>query len=321
MLTVFVQADGRTEVAHRIDPGWLDPDNGVIFWADIVKPTVTEAHVLAAVFGFHELAIEDALAETHQPKIESYPGFLYIVMHGIDFQQSQHRFATHDIDFFLGPNFLVTVHDGRSRSIQRIAEICPKSQHLLQEGPAALLHRIVDAMVDNYRPEVDALDEWLDEMESQVFDRPAQLHVREILELKRDVVSLRRVTIPQRDVVGRLARREFAEIDQVVAFRFRDVHDHLVRIADEAMLFHDRITGLLEAHLSATSNRLNEVMKVLTIITTVFAPLTVITSLYGMNVALPHLPGGEGAQFWWIVGMMALLVGGMFWFVMSRRWL
>ena len=103
------------------------------------------------------------------------------------------------------------------------------------------------------------------------------MHVRDILELKRDVVSLRRVTIPQRDVVGRLARREFAEIDMSVAYRFRDVYDHLVRIADEAMVFSDRITALLEAHLSATSNRLNEVVKVLTIITTVFGPLTVFT--------------------------------------------
>jgi magnesium transporter len=321
VLTVFVQAHTRTEVTDHVDPSWLDPDNGVVFWADLAQPTPEEARLLGTVFGFHELAIEDALSETHLPKIESYPGYLYLVVHGIDFQRSQHRFATHDIDFFVGQNYLVTVHDGQSRSIRRVAEICPKSHHLLQEGPAALLHRIVDAMVDNYRPEVDELDDWLAEIEQEVFDHPANLEVRDLLELKRDVASLRRVTIPQRDVVGRLARREFTEIDQTVAFRFRDVHDHLVRIADEAILFQDRLTGLLDAHLSATSNRLNEVMKVLTLITVFFAPLTVLTSLYGMNVSLPHLPGGDQNQFWWIVGMMAVLVGGMLWFMRSRRWL
>jgi magnesium transporter len=190
---------------------------------------------------------------------------------------------------------------------------------MLWEGPAALMHRIVDSMVDNYRPEVDELEEWLDEVETDVFEN--RLEIREILALKRDVASLRRVTIPQRDAVGRLSRREFAEIDQTVAYRFRDVHDHLNRMADEAILFSDRLTGLIEAHMSATSNRLNEVMKVLTIITVLFAPLTVLTSLYGMNVALPHLPGGEAAQFWWVLGLMGALSGAMYWFIRSRRWM
>jgi magnesium transporter len=176
-------------------------------------------------------------------------------------------------------------------------------------------------MVDNYRPEVDELDEWIGQAEKEVFEAPTKLQIRDILELKRDVSSLRRVTVPQRDVVGRLARREFNEIDQTVSYRFRDVHDHLVRIADEAILFNDRITGLLEAHLSATSNRLNEVMKVLTIITVIFAPLTVLTGLYGMNVAIPHLPGGEPAQFWWVILFMATLAGAMLWFLRSNRWL
>ena len=321
MLNVYALSNGQPVSAEHVDPAWLDVDSGVVFWADLVAPGPEETALLTSTFGFHELAVEDALSETHQPKVESYPGFLYVILHGIDFEESEHEFATHDVDFFLGPNFLVTVHDGRSRSVKRIADLCAKSPHALREGPAALLHRIVDAMVDNYRPEVDELDSWLDEVESQVFDAPTALSVRDILELKRDVSSLRRVTVPQRDVVGRLARREFNEIDQTVAYRFRDVHDHLVRIADEAILFNDRITGLLEAHLSATSNRLNEVMKVLTIITVIFAPLTVLTGLYGMNVAIPHLPGGEPAQFWWVILFMATLAGAMLWFLRSNRWL
>jgi magnesium transporter len=321
VLTVYYLANGRTEVAPRVDPAWLDPDNGVVFWADYVQPSADDAQELARTFGFHELAIEDALSETHQPKVESYPGYLYLILHGIDYEVSEHVFGTHDLDFFLSATYLVTVHDGRSRSISRVADVCLRSEHVLQEGSAALLHRIVDSMIDNYRPEVDELDEWIDEVEQQVFDAPTSLQVRDILELKRDVTSLRRVIVPQRDVVGRLARREFPEIDQTVAYRFRDVHDHLVRIADEAMLFNDRITGLLEAHLSATSNRLNEIMKVLTILTTIFAPLTVITGLYGMNVTLPHLPGGEAAQFWWVAGLMTASVASMLWYLHRRGWI
>jgi magnesium transporter len=321
LLNVYALSNGQPLTAEHVDPAWLDVESGVVFWADLVKPSPDEAALLTTTFGFHELAVEDALSETHQPKVESYPGFLYVILHGIDFEQSEHAFATHDVDFFLGANFLVTVHDGRSRSIKRLADVCAKSPHVLGEGPAALMHRIVDAMVDNYRPEVEELDDWIDEAEKEVFEAPTNLEVRDILELKRDVSSLRRVTVPQRDVVGRLARREFGEIDQTVAYRFRDVHDHLVRISDEAILFNDRITGLLEAHLSATSNRLNQVMKVLTVITVIFAPLTVLTGLYGMNVNIPHLPGGDGAQFWWVVLFMGCLAGAMLGFLRSNRWL
>jgi magnesium transporter len=320
MLSVYARINGRVEVHDRIDPNWLDDDSLVTFWVDITQPGPAEARVLREELGLHELAIEDALSVVHQPKVESYPGFLYLVLHGIDFEASRHAFATHDVDFFLGRNYLVTVQDGRSRSIRRIAEICPRSEHVLLEGPAALMHRIVDLMVDNYRPEVDQLDDWIDDIEKQIFDGPS-LHVRDILDLKRDVISLRRVTVPQRDVVGRLARREFAEIDQSVAYRFRDVYDHLVRIADEAMVFNDRITGLLDAHLSATSNRLNEVVKVLTVITTVFGPLTVLSGLFGMNVHLPMLPGGEGLQFWWIIGLMCTAIGGMLGVFRWMKWL
>ena len=106
-----------------------------------------------------------------------------------------------------------------------------------------------------------------------------------------------------------------------MAYRFRDVYDHLVRLTDEAIFFQDRVTGLLDAYLSKQSNRLNQVMKVLTVIATIFMPLTVLTGMYGMNVALPHLPGGEPAQFWWIVGLMAALSAVMLWVFRRMRWL
>ncbi len=148
----------------------------------------------------------------------------------------------------------------------------------------------------------------------RVFDNPTPDDVREILGLKRDVSSLRRVVTPQRDVVGRLARREFTQISEALSYRFRDVYDHLVRLADESTMFHDRITSLLDAHLSFTSNRLNQVMKTLTVISTIFLPLTVLTGMFGMNVSLPSLPGGEPLQFWWIVGMMLAIAGLMLWY-------
>ena len=255
------------------------------------------------------------------PKIEPYDGYLYLVLHGIDFHEGEHAFETHDVDFFVGPNFLVTVHDGHSKSIALLKEHCPRNHAILAEGPVGLLHRIVDSMVDGYRPEVEELEEVLDELEDEVFDNPRPEILRKILQTKRDVASLRRVVTPQRDVVGRLARREFVDISSELAVRFRDVYDHLVRLNDEAFLFQDRLTSILEAHLSQVSNRLNEVMKVLTVITTIFMPLTLLSGLYGMNVELPHLPGGPAAQFWWISGIMVGIIVVMLFYFRRRQWI
>jgi magnesium transporter len=313
MLTVYVSNGRETRRSDIIEPEWLLPKSGYFVWVDLQNPSEEEARVLYEPFGFHELAIEDALKEIQTPKVESYGDYLYLILHGIDFEAAKHTFATHEVDIFLGERFLVTVHDDFSRSVARLLEVCPRNDFVLAEGPAALLHRIVDSMVDNYRPEVEKLEARLDEIEDHIFNQPTASDVREILGLKRDVTSLRRVVTPQRDVVGRLARREFQQISESLSYRFRDVYDHLVRLADEATLYHDRITSLLDAHLSFTSNRLNQVMKTLTIISTIFLPLTVLTGMFGMNVALPVLPGGEPAQFWWIVGMMVAIGGTMLW--------
>ena len=321
MITIYKHEGGSTQCVDRVDPAWIKPGSGVYVWVDLDRTTPEEARILTDVFHFHELAVEDALSELHHPKIESYGDYLYLILHGIDFSASEHCFTTKDIDFFLGAQFLVTVHPGVSRSIGKIGAVCGRDARLLGEGPGMLLYRIVDTMVDNYRPEVDKLSETLDELENEVFEKTDTQLARRIVNFKKDISSLRQVVLPQRDAVGRLARREFPAISEQLAYGFRDVHDHLVRLSDEAMFFHDRITSILDAHLSAISNQLNQVMKVLTIIATLFMPLTVFTGMYGMNVTLPHLPGGDRAQFWWILGIMLAMSFGMLGFFRSRKWI
>jgi magnesium transporter len=320
LIRIFVHEGGVTRSADQLDHAWLQPGSGVWVWVDLSAPTPDESRILE-VFKFHELAIEDALMEIHHPKVESYGDVLYVILHGIDFKAREHAFRTKDVDFFLGPAYLVTVHAGISRSVGRVADTCTRNERVLGEGPAALFHRIIDTMVDNYRPEVEKLGERLDAIEKEVFETPTRELARRILDFKRDVASLRRVVMPQRDVVGRLARREFSLISEQLSYRFRDVHDHLVRLSDEAMFFQDRISSLLDAYLSNVSNQLNSVMKVLTVIATIFMPLTVLTGLYGMNVPLPHLPGGEVAQFWWIVVIMFGTAGAMLWLFRRAGWL
>ena len=321
MITILAHRDGRTEQATSIDRAWLSPSSAAFVWVDLAAPSIPETLLLSDTFGFHPLSVDDATSKLQYPKIEAYDGYLYAVLHGIDFHAGEHGFATHDVDFFIGPNYLVTVHDGHSTSIAELREHAPRNAKILAEGPVALFHRIVDAMVDHYRPEVEKLEDRLDELEKQVFEKPSPELVRQILDEKRDVAALRRITTPQRDVVARLARRDFVDISTEMAFRFRDVYDHLQRIVDDASIFQDRITGILDAHLSNVSNRLNEVMKVLTIVSLLFMPPTLVAGLWGMNVPLPHMPGGDAAQFWWVMGLVAAMAVVMLVVFRRKRWI
>jgi magnesium transporter len=321
LISVFVHQNGSTRCVDRVDPDWLREGSEVKLWVDLSGPTKEEGRILADLFHFHELSIEDALTEIHHPKVESYGAYVYVILHGIDFRAREHAFRTQDVDFFLGSNYLVTVHPGLSRSIGKMAEICSKNSRMLGEGSDALMHRIVDSMIDNYRPEVDKLQERLDQLEREVFGSTNRNLARRILDFKRDVASLRRVVQPQRDVVNRLGRREFALISEAVSYRFRDVYDHLVRLNEEAMFLQDRIASLLDAHLSTVSNQLNGVMKILTIITTTFMPLTFITGLYGMNVGLPLWGLSEHQVFWLLLVFMLSVSGGMLLMFRKIGWL
>ena len=321
MVSIYVHENGETRPEAEVDPRWLEPGSTVTLWVDLAGPTLEESRILTDVFRFHPLSVEDALSAIHHPKIEAYPGYLYLILHGIDRRHAEREFATRDVDFFLGRNYLLTVHDGNSRSIAKIRNICDEHEHILADGPAGVLHRIIDSMVENYRPQMDRLEEKIDDLEELAVlgNRPELM--ADILALKRDLASLRRVVIPQRDVVGRLGRREFPQISDELTYRFRDVYDQFVRLSEEAVLFQDRVSGILEAHLTTISNRLNVVMKVLTVISTIFLPLTVLTGMWGMNVTLPMFPGSAEAQFWWVSGIMVAIIAVMLTLFKRNRWI
>jgi magnesium transporter len=320
LITVFVHQNGQTQVVDRVEREWLDPASGTTLWVDLKAPGDAERQLLSEVFGFHPLSVEDAVSALQFPKIETYPGYLYVVLHGIHAEPQHTQFATRDVDFFLGRNYLVTVHDGDSRSINTVSEVCTRHEHVLREGPVALMHRIVDRMVDNYRPMFEEIEARLGRLEEDAFAGHERLS-RRVMRLKRDVSSMRRVLVPQRDAISRLARREFPAISDEMTYRFRDVYDHVVRLSEEAVLFQDRITGIFEVNLSSVSNRLNQVMKLLTVMSTIFLPLTVLTGMWGMNITIPHFPGGPDVQFWWIFGLMIAICAAMLVFFRRNKWL
>ena len=320
MISVFVHRNGRTEQVPSIDREWLNPAAGAVIWVDLQAPSIPESLILSDTFAFHVLSVEDAMSASQYPKVEAYDGYLYVILHGISFEQ-RGSFTTKDVDFFLGPSYLVTVHGGDCASIDDLRLQATRNSKILGEGSVSLFHRIVDSMVDHYRPEMDLLEDRLDDLEKRIFDAPHPTLIRQILDEKRQVSALRRIVTPQRDVVSRLARRDFPDISTEMSFRFRDVYDHLVRVADDAFTFQDRITGMLDAHLSNVSNRLNEVMKVLTVVATVFMPPTLVAGIYGMNVPLPRFPGGDAAQFWWLTGLCIAMIVAMLAVFRRRRWI
>jgi len=207
-----------------------------------------------------------------------------------------------------------------SRSINRTKERCLKNSLAMSRGMDFLLYEILDGTVDNYFPILDDFDEVVNELEHEVIHNPSKETLNRIFSLKRDGMALRRVTGPQREILNRLSRDPFAVINKRTAIYFRDVYDHLVRISELAESYKDLTTGLLEAYLSVVSNRLNEIMKVLTVFTAVMMPLTVITGLYGMNFKyMPELDWPYGYHM--TIGIMAVVIVGMLGFFRWKKWL
>ena len=255
MITIHLHRSGQTEQATSIDRAWLAPGSGVYLWVDLASPSIPESLVLSDTFAFHPLSVEDAMSGRHSPKVEAYDGYLYAILHGLEAQPAGQGVDTYDVDFFVGENFLVTVHDGRSAALDELRQHCARTPKIVGDGPVPLFHRIADAVVDGWRPAMARLDESIDALETAVFEKPAPPVVRDVLTAKREVASLRRVLAPQRDAVARLAHRDFVDISTEMSFRFRDLHDHLVRLVDDAALCDDRLAGLFAVGAAAAFGR------------------------------------------------------------------
>jgi magnesium transporter len=288
-------------------------------WVDLEGATPQEAEILSRDFHFHPLAIEDCIAETLLPKIDDYGDYIFLVLHGSR-PMTDHAFVTAEMNFFLGSRYLVSYHDEPSRSISQAKERCLRGGPSITRGVDFLLHEILDAMVDNYFPVLDQFDALIDQIEEEVFARPDRETLNKIFSLKKEVMHLRRVAGPQREILNRLSRDPFPVISSKAAVYFRDVYDHLARITDLAESYRDLVTSALDAYLSVVSNRLNEIMKVLTVFTATLMPLTVMTGIYGMNFEnMPELHTRYG--YFAVLVLMAAMTLGMLAFFRKKKWL
>lgn len=314
---------------HHIEEHWtakdlpeLLEDQSAVIWVDMESPTEADEHILLDVFHFHPLTVEDCRENRHYPKIEEFEGYIYFIVHGVTADTSSARFNTIELDGFLGTNYVITYHHDYFRSIANVKQLLRTSPVACQRGTAFLLHQILDQVVDYYSPVLDDFDTRIDEVEDNIFNlkRPNNTILAEIMELKRSVLRLRRISVKQMDILHRMSRGEFALIPDVMRPFYRDVYDHLVRVVDLSESYRDLISGSLEAYLSVVSNRLNEIMKVLTIFSAIMLPLTFIAGIYGMNFDnMPELHSRYG-YFTVLVFMIAVAVA-MLLFFRRRGWL
>jgi magnesium transporter len=317
------------EGSDRVEEGFtakqipeLLKDDKVIFWVDIEEPTEADDHLLLDVFHFHPLTVEDCRANRHHPKVEEFPDYIYFIVHAVKTDASPDRFNTIELDGFLGRNYVLTYHHEKFTSIDKVKQIVRSSPVTCQRGPAFLLHSIIDSIVDDYLPVMDDFDERINELEDNIFTlhRANEQILGEILGLKRSVLRLRRISSKQLEVLYRMSHGQFHLISGPVLPFFRDIYDHLVRVTDLAESYRDLISGSLEAYLSVVSNRLNEIMKVLTIFSAIMLPLTFIAGVYGMNFDnMPELHSRYGYYTVWVI-MIVVAVGmlGLFW---RRGWI
>jgi magnesium transporter len=281
----------RTDLTPADLPAALKQADGVL-WVDFENTPVAEDEpILLNTFGFHPLAVDDALQESHVPKVDDWDQYLYLVLHAIAFDPGDGgRLDTLEVDVFLGKNYIVTHHDQTIPAVNHIWEFCQKDERYLSRGTDHILYRIVDDMVAAYMPVVEQIDDAVETLEDEIFDRPTPQNLSELFKLKRALLHLRRVIAPQREVLNKLARDDYPVIDAKDRVFFRDIYDHLVRLHDINESMRDLVGGALDTYLSVINNRMNDIMKTLTVITTLFMPLSFLTGFFGMNFFTPVAP-------------------------------
>jgi len=285
-------------------------------WIDLECVDEATATRLLAPLKIHPLVLQDMVMEINRPKVDNYGDYIYLVLHSARWDEE--RPSLHELDMVLGMNYLVTYHDHPTRSITAATETLPRRPDLLLAGASHLLHYILDVLVDNYLPIADRIAQEIDEFEDRVFDPAKPPDQLRIIRLKRGMSAVRRIVGPQRDTVLALTRDEFKPIPPDMRPYLRDVYDRLARVNDLLDSFRDEIGTVLELHLTMVSNRLNEVIKRLTVIATVGIPLTVVTSYYGMNFEFAEYHIRHAHLF--ITGLLLASAVGTLWYLKKRHW-
>ncbi|HLC66506.1 MAG TPA: magnesium/cobalt transporter CorA [Candidatus Nanoarchaeia archaeon] len=318
MIEIFY-FDGAVKKANVHD---LEKVKAWPIWIDVTNITKKEAEVLRVAFDLHPLTVEDMLQANSRIKVEEFSQYVYCVFYGVEKRHDVHKgrpIGLVEIDFALGERFLISSHIGEIASFNELKNNTVMLEQLFRKSVDFIMHRLLDHEVDNYFPVLQSIDDQIEEIEEEVTKRPQHTLLARILSIKRTIVIVKKVALPQREKISVIAKTASRFVSKKAMPYYRDVHDHAVRVADLIDNYRENIGNTFDVYMSAVSNTTNEVMKVLSVMATLALPLTVISSIYGANFAI--LPGAENPLgFWIMIGFMAIVSSGMLLFFRSRHW-
>jgi magnesium transporter len=297
----------------------LGVENSVL-WVDMCKPTDEESFVLTHDFKFHPLAIEDVITERSNTKIDDYDRYLFVVFNIVDYVGREEGLKISELDMFLSRRALVTVHHDDHRIFDYLYGRMKRADWGLARGADYLFHAVIDAVVDNYNTTMDIFEYDVDQIEEDVLGRYDEDTLRAMFALGRDIVELKRIVRPQREVVSQLSRSRFALVSESLSAYFSDIHDHLVRVNEVADTYREIVNSSLVVYYSTVSTKTNDIIKVLTLLTAVFIPPTFLVGLWGMNFhSMPELDWEWGYPL--SLAVMVLIMIGMVMFFRKKKWL
>jgi magnesium transporter len=306
IIRILDLAPGRPPISSDSPDDMAPPPPGHTRWIDIKEQSEAEMKLLGERFPFHHLTLEDCLHFDQRPKVEEYEDYLFIVLHAFTCPTESCDAEAREVHFFLGSqNYLITVHTTDIAPLDAVWKRAATDSGLASRGADFLLYLVADAIVDANFPILDRIADALEDIEDSVLERQNPDDLARIFRLKRTLVVMRKVLSPERDVFAALSRRGDPRISEKTALYFRDIYDHLVRIYESIDASRDLLGNALDAYLSMTSNRTNEIMKRLTLLSAVFLPLTFITGFFGQN--FEHLPFQSDALMYGMVACCALI--------------
>ena len=300
---------------------------GKTFWLELDEKTEAATTFLEQKLKIHPLAVEDVWNDVGLPKVEDFEEYVQVIIHGLredDRSSDEVPLELAELDILIGKNWLVThAHDEKVCAVTPIQDEIQRSAKLLKKGPAWVAHAVMDRMVDAYMPLIDKFDEQIERIETQILEwtpKSDREVIPKIIRIKRSLQMLRRTTIYQREILLRLARAEFDEIPRELVPFYRDVYDHFARVTELVDSYRELVTSLLEAQFSMQSNRMNEIMKRLTIISTIMLPLSLIAGIYGMNFEhMPELKWLYGYPY--ALGLMVLVATMIVVYFVRKKWI
>lgn len=326
MITSFLLEKGetlKTGIGLKRSKEILKGEKNLL-WLDFLDPSDEDFKFLEKTFSLHPLVIEDCRVPQEEPKVDEFPDYVFMIIHSVYFykdkeERGEEPLSIREMDVILGKNYILTLHKEKIWNINTIMEQLKKNPRILSRGCDFLLYSILDDIMGNYFYILNLIEDRIDALEETVSTAKSEEFLNEVFSCKRHILSLRKVMAPQRELIARFCRRDYPFIHPQMAVYYRDILDHLTRIHSMIEINREVLPSVMEAHLSLLTLKMNDIIKVLTVVATVFMPMTFLTGVYGMNfLFLPELKWRLGYLFAW--GIILLTGFSLLFYCRRKKW-